>query len=205
MPALTNPERNRGWGYIVRGNKLLITPIPQQMIIQSVRLIYVRKLYEVGPRYGAISALGASTITINLLLKDLTVNVKDYFDYISVVDRSGVFKSKELLVDNVVLNSPAAGQATITINAATPMTGVAVGDFVIGGSRTTSHSELPDVCEQLLTNVSEKFIQYVDSSKDINNANALTTEERNLIADLFKSHSPDPPYPPIMFGDYLNL
>jgi len=207
MPLLplTNPERNRGWGYVIRNNKLLITPIPQHSIIQSIRLIYVRRLYELGPRYGIISQLGGpSLIIVNMLLKDKTVNIKDYFDYISVVDKNGVFKYKELLIDDVLLDAPTVGKATIMLSA--PLdTGVVVGDFVIGGSRTTSHCELPDVCEQLLTNVTEKFIQYVDSSKDINNANALTNDEKNIIMDLFKSHSPDPPYPPIMFGDYLNL
>jgi len=213
MPALTNPERNRGWGYVIRNNKLLITPIPQQMIIQAIRLIYVRRLYEIGPRYGKILLIEPEfggvppKLTIEMSLKDRTVNITDYFDFFSVVDANGVFKSKELPIQPVdfAINSPIAGQAVILLQTDAQLTGLSVGDFVIGGSRTTSHSELPDVCEQLLTNVSEKFIQYVDSSKDINNANALTTEERNMITELFKSHSPDPPYPPIMFGDYLNL
>jgi hypothetical protein len=199
---LTESELNRGWGYIVRNNKINVNPYPTNYNQNQMRVVYVRKIYDIGPRYGTVTTLTPGTIGIVL---NSIENVNDYFDYISIVDKDGKFRNEKLEIKSVTMNSPVDGEAAITIDPAANTTGIIVGDFVVGGERTTTQSELPDVCENLLVLMTERFIQYVDSSNDVKNASVLTQDEKTMIEDLFKNHTPDNPFPPILSTDYINL
>ena len=206
LANLTNVERAKGFGYILRDNKIILSPVPMNTNTE-IRIIYVKSLPDVGPRYAQIESktLVGSVLTIvaNIVLNDKTLKLSDYFDHFSVVSKDGVFEQKKLSVNSFQIDTPTPGKVTIITDS--PTGTVTVGSYVVGGLRTSSQSELPDVCEKLLCSITERFIQYIDSSKDANASTALSNEEGTVIIELFKNHTPDSPYPPISNGDYLNL
>jgi len=197
--SIINPERRSGYGYVIRGDKILVVPVPAQNGIAEMRLTYVRKLYDLGPRFGDISSVGASDIAFTSL-QPSELKIIDNYDYLSVVDKYGVFKSEKIEIDG-----EAVVGAQHTITTTSDLTGVTNTDFVVAGERTSTHCELPDVCELILTSFVERMVQGVDSSEDLQAVAALTNEERSAISELFKDVPQDPPYPPIISDDYLNI
>jgi len=197
--SLINPERRRGSGYIIRGNQIIFSPIPNGNNIGAARLIYVKKLHDVGPRFGSVSSTTSNSIIFSSL-QSAGLKVSDYYDYLSVVDKYGVFKSEKIEIGG---ESVVGSQHTITTTS--DLSNVFNTDYIVGGERTTTQSEFPDVCELFLTSLVERMVQGVDSSEDLSASSALTAEERTAITELFKDVPQDPPYPPIVSDEYLNI
>jgi len=195
-----NPDRIKGNGYVVQGNKILVNPSGNAV----VRLIYVRKLFEMGPRFGSITTSTATDIEMTSLLSDDQLLLSGYYDNFCVVDKDGEILLEKLDLISDTPDSPGPGQHTLVTDSDITTVVPPVGSYIVGGKVATTHGELPDVCELLLTNLVERFIQYVDSSSDVQSAGALSTEEREAIVGLFKNHPQDPPYPPIVSDEYLN-
>jgi len=195
--ALSNSDRGTGLGYIIRGNKIIFTPIPERTVINGARIIYVRKLYDIGPRFGKITSVTGNTVVFDSLV-DEGLEIVNYSDFISVVDVDGEFKSKKIRIDNY----DATG-ISHTVTTSDDLSDVQIGDYSMSGENTTTHSELPDVCELTLTNFVERTIHTVDSSADMSSSNNLTNEERSAIIELFKSTPQDPAYPPIFSDEYI--
>ena len=203
--ALVNTDRRRGFGYIIRADKIIIAPVPSSSLTENVRIIYVRKLHEMGPRFGTITDVpNATDIVMTANLSDDQLLLSRYYDKLSIV-----YSDVKILLDKINIisdtaDTPGAGQHTIVTDSDITTIVPAVGSFIVGGNVATTHSELPDVTELLLTNLVERTIQYVDSSSDVQTVASLTTEEREAIVGLFKSHPQDPAYPPIVTDEYMN-
>lgn len=202
--AISNVDRRRGFGYIIRGNCILIAPVPSSSLTERVRVIYVRKLHTIGPRFGTVLASNATDIEMTANLTDDQLLLTQYYDKFSVVDGDGEIILSKLNLVSDVADSPSAGLHVITTDSDISTTVPPAGSYIVGGDVATTHGELPDVCELFLTNLVERFIQYVDSSADAQAAASLTNEERAAIVALFKDHPQDPPYPPIVTDEYLN-
>jgi len=71
-------------------------------------------------------------------------------------------------------------------------------------TQATDVSKLPTICEEYMTMFVERKINYVDSSKDIQNSNVFTAEEKTSIAQLFADAARD--VKPVTIGnsDYIN-
>lgn len=202
--AITNTDRRRGFGYIVRGRNIIIAPVPSSSLTEKVRLIYVRKIHTIGPRFGTIVSSTATDIVMTANLSNDQLLLSTYYDNLSVVDSEGKILLSKINIVSDTPDSPIVGQHTIVTDSDITTDVPPVGSFIVGGKVATTNSELPDVCELFLTNLVERFIQYVDSSGDVQSAGALTLEEREAITALFKDHPQDPPYPPIVTDEYLN-
>lgn len=193
LRQLTTKERRSQLGYIIKNNQVLVSPEPKSNITNGLRVSYVRKVPTISIRVGKITSFtsGVSITLSNFISEDITA----YSDYITVVSADGTIKQRKIEVDSYI-----AG----TISTTTALTGISNGDYVVIGEYATSHSELPEETESLLTLFVERKIYGVDSSMDISDSNVFTNEEKDLILTLFEKKDHDVKYPPITSDLYIN-
>lgn len=194
LDQISDKERGTRLGYVLRNSQLLMSPIPATAMTDGLRVDYVRKLYTLSIRIGSIASYISST-SITLAVGFSTETITDYEDYVTVVDSNGVIKQS-----GIRLTSYAAG----VVGTSTALTGIAVGDYVVLGRVASSHSELPDICEGVLTAMVEKAIQRVDASTEFNWADLITQDQKDSILAVFQGADHDSKTPPITNHDYLN-
>lgn len=173
----------RGGGYYTRDNLLIIEGYNYNY---PIRVTVFRKLPKMDKRWGKIQTVTANTSLVLEGTYDTSAPLVD--DYVSVVDKFGVQKVKDIYIDTFT------GATWATTNA---LTGVAIGDYVCMGENTVNASLLPDECETyLLDYVRQRIItrqNYEDGGKQV----YFTDKQQSDIADLFKNNQKDNLIPPI--------
>lgn len=167
--------------FVRLGTQIKLIPAPQSSSA-TLKLHYVQKLPRLDVRTGTISAitLGTSTIT------SLTLDTADTIDraklleegFVTIVSSTGVVKMKSVPVVDVDETTGA-----VTLDAFTFESGetAAVGDYLIRGMRSTSHSQLPDICERYLLSYMQWRILKRDSSSDaMEQKNELDMMEQSI-------------------------
>lgn len=194
LDQISDRERGTRLGYVLRNSTLLMSPIPTVPMTDGIRVDYVRKLYTLSIRIGSIASfISGTSITLNAGYS--TATITDYEDFVTVVDKDGVIKQS-----GIRLNSYSTG----VIGTDTTLTGITAGDYVVLGRVASSHSELPDICEGVLTMMVEKAIQRVDASQEFNWADLITEEQKASILSVFQGADHDVKSPPITNHEYLN-
>lgn len=164
---------NYPWGYIKRGNQLLLQPTPS-ISTGSIRVTYERDLDDLDIPRGIITVVtnGTSTQFDTLTLSTLADSYESTtpgwsnIQYCSVVSSIGVRKTYNILVSsyntgtNVITPSPSP--LIFTTNDIVP----AVGDVAVFGQYTTTFSQLPDNCERYLIHYAAAECFHRDSSND---------------------------------------
>ena len=196
IKIISEKERSTQSGYIVQGDKILISPIPSVSASSGIRVNYIKKLPDISFRLGKVASIVGPLITVSGFPSQ---DILDYDDYICSVDREGVQQDSGLYVSSY---NNTTGEITIDTGS-TPIVNTAVNDYIVIGKNATSHSELEDSLEPYLTLFVEKKIFYINSSKDIGNADIFTKEEKQDIIMLFSKIDTDVKYPAIVDG-YLN-
>lgn len=183
-PVRQISEKNRGQktGYFVAKNKIIFSP-PQNSSFTSVSVSYTKKLPKLSVKYGTVASKTATTLTLNVGYGDMSM-ADDRF---TVIDSSGT----------IILSNLAFTQAAGVITMAST-TGITVGDTVVPGAYTSTHSQLPDECESSLVFMLEKLIQARISSSDISIGTILSSEQIQQIADMFTENTGDDFMPPIL-------
>lgn len=195
LRQLSVKERRRGWGYIISGSNILLSPIPMSGVTDGLKINYVKRLPTLSFRIGKVgSFISATSITMT---SATTQDITAYDDYVTVVDANGVIQQSSILVTGY-------NTGTGVISTSTVLTDVAANDYVVLGKIATSHPQLPDETESLLTRYVERSIFAIDSSIDINESAVFTQEERDLIIALFEKKDHDVKYPPITNSTYIN-
>ena len=188
-------ERRKGMSYSVIGNQIVLSPLPKINLLNGIRLNYIQKLPKLSQRIGKIKSLSSGTsVTIDILSEG---DISLFEDHFCIVDRFGVIKDSGLLIDSYNENTGKITTSSTIVNGA-------IGDYVVIGKRATSHAQLPENTEALLTSFVERRIQLVDSSSDINNADLFTEKEKELIIGLYSKNDHDAKYPTIVDETYLN-
>lgn len=163
--------------YIRIGKQLAIQPIPARAWTNGLRLTYQKKLPNIGIRLGQVSAVqtsGAYTTRIDLNaspiksqdsgLPTLAEHYIEQFDELSIVDKNGNITALALPVSSYdEVNGYITLEDAHTLGSAEA---IAVGSYVVGGSNSTTHAELPDTCERYLTAYAAWKVLKADSMVD---------------------------------------
>lgn len=195
LRLLTDKELRRELGYVLSNNQVLMTPLPTVNLSSGLRIKYVKQLPTLSIRVGLVSALSSGvSITVSGAIQEA---ITAYDDFVTVVDINGVIKQSNIRMTGY-------NQGTGVISTNTVLTAVATGDYVVVGRLATDHSELPDVCEGVLTGMVEKAIQRIDASQEFNWADLVTQEQKLAVLKVVQGAQHDNMYPPITDEDYLN-
>lgn len=205
VPFISESEGGNKYGYFLKENMAVFNL--QRNITDPVRMNYVRKIPQVGRRFGAaITAAGAGTVTVGATTEDILVDLDDYF---STVDGNGIVQTRG---NKILTYNKATGVITFTpgYTMAKPIAGVytpgvpANGQYVIPGAYSTSHSQLPVECEKIFLEVLERRIAQRQSQVDMNSIIApLTAQEEALVDAVLAKGSDDNLVPPIV--DYVEF
>lgn len=211
LRPLTMVERARGEtgfpeGYIRRSGKVLLSPIPSDST-GFLRVNYVRRIAELDKRRGRVLSvtLDSGSNQITALTLDVTDGTFDSDelnnqDFITVVDKKGNQKMIAVEIDSVDANT---GVVTIS-SGFTYQSGetIEVGNYVLRGEDSSTHSELPKICERyLVAYVAFKLLKRDSSEDAFEQLNELTSIENDIV-DAFSDVSDDVMDIPIIDGDY---
>ena len=203
LPSKTLADRSTSYEsdfpafYIRRNNDILINPIPQVARTDGLRLTYQHKLRTLDIRRGEISSASKTGTTLNSLTLDLTPtltkdsgvvaaasDVLNKIDYISVVDRDGVNVLKNIPIDSY---NSSTGVVTVTSGFTTTVdASTFVGEYVVGGTNATSHSDLFDVCERYLIVYAK--LKLLERDGNQLEANYQIGELREIEKDIIESY-----------------
>lgn len=197
MRQLTEKERRKEFGYIPQGATVLVSPVPNILLNLGLRINYTYRIATLSLRVGKIASK-TDGVSVQLEAGFLADDITLFEDFFCVIGADGTIKDKEFALDGYNTGTGLISTSSTLVNGA-------VGDYVVIGAEATSHSELPNVCEQLLTNFVERKIHAVDSSKEISDINFLTQEEITSMKELFVDVEQDVKYPPIADDTYLNF
>lgn len=156
-------------GYIRRSGKIILQPKPQTA--GQIRLLYVRRIEEVDLLRGQIEVAATSGSSITSLQLDASISspaldssALNEDRFLCVVDSRGAIKMRNIEFDSV---DSATGVVSITsgFEFESDET-ISAGDFVVRGEDTSSHSQLPRMCERYLKAYCAWKILKRDSSTD---------------------------------------
>lgn len=188
--------------YLRQGTQLIIQPPPQQG--GKLRIVYQKAIPYLDIRRGTVQVvtLGTDTITsLTLNPSALDADALNEQNYISIVDKYGNVKMKDIKIDSV---DSATGVVTIT-SGFTFQSGetITVGDFALRGKNSTTNSLLPDVCEKYLLEYCNMRIFVRDSSTDQAEVSALMQKIEATLRQAFAEPDNDPDRIPIIDPFYL--
>lgn len=152
--------------FVRLGTQLRLIPAPQSSTA-TIKVHYVQKLPRLDVRSGKISAVTLDGTTIT----SLTLDTADTIDrsklleegFVTIVSSTGTVKMKAIPVTDVNETTGAVTLGSFTYESGET---AAAGDYLIRGMRSTSHSQLPDICERYLLSYMQWRILKRDSSSD---------------------------------------
>lgn len=175
--------------YIRQNTQLLIQPAPQQA--GTFRVTYEKVLPKLDIRRGRVESVTLDTVNLQIssLVLDATtftsddVEVMNKYEFLCVISKLGVIKMKNIPITDVNSSS-----GNVTIDTFTYESGetIEVGDYVVAGSYSTTHSELPDICERYLLKFAEWRILKRDSSSDSRESN---DELDGMLGDIMATYA----------------
>lgn len=207
----TNHERWRGEPglprkYSRRGDTILVSPYPS-MSGGDFLITYQQKLPRIDKRRAVVSAVtlnsGASTITSLTLdtASDIAIDDTNILDeyYCSVVDKDGTSKMKSIPITAIDMDT-----GVVTVDTFTYASGesIAVGDYLLLGKNSTTHSSLDDVCETFLMEYINKRILMRDSSMDSSEVMNLMELYGKQIIETYAAADSDVHTIPVLDDDY---
>ncbi len=170
--------------YIRRSGQILLVPKPQSA--GTLRIQYTRQIAEVDLRRGIISAVTTDSTQLTALTLDTagtpipdTTDLAEH-DFLCIIGKDGTTKMKNIEFDSI---DSSTGIVTLTANH-TFATGetAAIGDYIVGGQNTSSHSQLPRSIERYLIAYCTWKILKRDSSADYQEQQAeLLSMEQDII------------------------
>lgn len=193
--------------YFVRiGRTLKLVPAPQSSS-SVIKVFYQQSLPQLELQSGKVGTVSLTSNGITSLVLDDTfandVSALTEEGYITIVDSDGVIKMKDIPVsaidENTLIVTVAPG---FTFDAGETIT---VGDFVLRGPRSTTHSQLPDNCERFLLSYMQWRILKRDSSNDATEQEGEMKMHLQSIIDLLSEADTSVDGIPIINTEYLDL
>lgn len=160
-----------------------------------LKIKYTKKLSTLGNRVGKIQTIASPLITMTEF--DSSLDITDFDDYFTIVDRDGLILDNNMIIDSYV-------KATGVISTSSTIT-APTGSYIVLGKNSTTHSELPESCETYLTMYVEKMVNHINSNgTDLANSSVFSNEERSDIQELFSKNEGDVKSPEIIDYDFLD-
>lgn len=172
--------------YISRNDQILLNPIPSSSVTSGLRVTYGYQLPTVDVRRGKVSAVDDAddptsiTIGANTLATAAMSDSDLIGTYITVVDKDGVIQ-----MSNIPITAYDTGTGVITLGSFTSTASevVAVGDYVVMGANSSTHSPFPRACEPFLLEFVKRDIHSLLGDP------MQVSSERKLIALQFRLES----------------
>jgi hypothetical protein len=153
------------------------------------RITYIRRIDELDKRRGIVSAVTLTSSAISALTLDISgeppidsTDLADH-DFLTVVNDEGTIQMR-----NVKFSTINTGTGVVTVDGSFTFDSgetIAVGDYIVGGKDTSSHSSLPRNVERYLIEFAAWKIFKRDSSTD---SAEQTQELLALEADIIESY-----------------
>lgn len=177
--------------YIRQGSQLIIQPPPQNS--GKLRIVYQKTIPVLDIRRGVVQSVTLSSNTITSLVLDpsgLDAATLSEQNFISIVDKNGQVKMKNIPVDSI---DSATGVVTVSAGF-TFESGetISVSDFALRGKNSSTHSSLPDLCEKYLLEYCNMRIFVRDSSSDQAEIAALMSKIEGTLKQAFSEPDNDP-------------
>jgi hypothetical protein len=174
---------------------ILLSPVPSS--VGQLRIRYVQQLDLMDIRRGVVDAVTLTSTEITALNLDLdgtpTIDSTAILlnDYMCVVDKYGTIKMRNIPFDSV---NTTTGAVTITAGFAFESgETIAVGDYIVLGKNTSTHSKFPKHIERYLITYATYKIFKRDSSLDvIDQKEELKSMEEEIINSYAEIESDDP-------------
>ena len=195
--------------YIMRSGYILLNPIPTTSVTNGIRIVYAKKVDRIDRRRAVVDAVVLATNAITSLSLDVASTDPVFIaadvtvdDYICIVDRNGVVKMRNIPISAV---NSTTGDVTV-VPGFTFGVGetISVGDYVVAGKDTTTHSEFADNCEHFLVQwmVFKAFKR--DSSDDAIGKEKEIEGIWQAIIGQYADENNDVEYIPILNRRYFN-
>lgn len=171
--------------FVRLGTTIRLIPAPYASN-STIKIYYAQKLPRLDIRSGKVAtvALSGTTITSMTLDTASTIDRAKLLEegFCTIVSDTGTVKMK-----NVPITDVNETTGTVTFGSFTYESGetAAVGDYLIRGARSSSHSMLPDICERYLLSYMQWRILKRDSSNDASEQSAEMEMMRQSIQDAF--------------------
>lgn len=173
--------------YIRKSGKIMLSPIPNTAN-GLLRYTYVQSVPRLAKRRGSVSSVtldsstnSISALSLNVSTDTVDTDTLDKFTRVCIVDSEGSIKMKNIQIDSVD-----GSTGTVTVNSSFNYeTGetIAVGDYIVEGKYSTTHTTLDDMVERYLIAYCNMKIFHRDSSADITSqAEILTNMENEIVA-----------------------
>jgi hypothetical protein len=188
-------EKSKFVGWYTEDKNLCLTFDPDKSLNLGLRVSYPRIIKDIDIRRGTVSA-----ISPNLIVNIATVPSGTVFDvdYISIVDFDG-----NTVQNNIQVTGYNAG--TGAISTTTTIDTTCNGKYVVYGKDTTTHSELPDICEPYLIEYMALRTSTSDSSSDSQMIAGIFAPLATDLEKIFSVQDESSRYTPIIDSDYLYL
>lgn len=192
--------------YIRRSGKILIQPQPDDLS-GVIRLVYQKRVARLDKRRATVGAvtLNSSTNKITSLTLDTSVlldsDALSEEEEITIVDRQGNQQMRRILITDV---NSTTGVVTVDSSFTyEEFESISVGDYVLRGPDSTTHSDLPEITEKYLTEYMNLRILLRDSSNDSGSIANLLSKVETTIREAFAQPDAEVQYPAILDSQYL--
>jgi hypothetical protein len=188
--------------YLRQGNQIILQPPPQQG--GKLRIIYQKAIPYLDVKRGTVLSVTLSGDTITSLVLDPNALDADALleqNFISIVDKNGNTQMKDIPIDAIDVNT-----GVVTVSAGFTFENnetIAPGNFALRGKNSTTHSQLPDICEKYLLEYCNMRIFVRDSSTDQAELAALMSKIEGTLKLAFAEPDNDPDRIPIINPFYL--
>lgn len=184
-------EQTNLTGYYVQQNQIYVLPVPSSSISEGLRVHAHKRPYQLDKRRGTISSLSPLTITSFATGETLP------HDRLSIVNKSGT-----ILVQGIVNDGFNSSSGVITTTST--LTGASIGDFVVMGGYSSTHSDLPESCERYLIEFAKLMLFHKDSNSDLSAQKVLLEEIEGDLLSMFAGNNVDAIYPPVINTEFLD-
>ena len=190
--------------YIRRSGEVLLSPIPNQAGV--LRFNYQRRIASLDKRRGKISAVTLdntaktiTSLTIDVSQSDFDLGELSSNDFICIINVKGDQQMTRIQLDSI--NS---STGVVTVNSDFVFEEgetITVGDYVTIGYNSSTHSELPVVCERyLIAYLGWKIFKRDSSEDNFEQRNELKSMETDIIAS-FSDITDDITYIPMISSE----
>lgn len=192
--------------YIRRSGKILLQPAPGTGN-DLLRITYQKRVPIVDLRRGKVLSVTLGSDSITALALDPTIFIDkeaiEQDQFVTVVDRYGSQKMRRIPIDNV---DSTTGVVTVTPGFVFESgESIAVGDYLVRGGNSSSHSALDDICEPFLIKYGKYQLDKRDSSNDIADSAQDLTDNLKSIVESYSEPEGDVQGIPILDNQYIDV
>lgn len=197
MDKIQESERNSLTGYSIMQNQIRVHPTPKSNGSEDMRLIYSQIAPKLDVRRGIIKEVVSAT---KIKFTDIDDNfsdekIQEYDEHFCIVSTDGTIKSSGLLATKII-------GTTVTFTG--DATSAEVGDYMVMGELSSTHSILPTGVECYLLDYVRMRAYLRDSQdSDVSSQTYFTNGTEQEIVDLYANNDKDVIHPPLTDTDFM--